>query len=261
MTIGATTMPLEVAIVAGGLIIGAGFLLWPVLSTLDDVVNALKSSARLGMYLVFILLLIAGTGVGLAYLAVRIVQRDRVARGMTYIVGAAVVLGVIVADRRSGSMITVAFAVAVALFFLGFSDPARAWFTGAGAPQSGVPVWVVVGCTTAFAMAFVVLCAGGALLSLPYGNNEVQGLLLLVVGALTLATARGVQAGNQQGRLILSGLMVLAIILTLANNDRALGVLIVLGLAGGVLYSLWGPPESRAYFDQQPQAPSPPAAW
>src|SRR5205823_11224858 len=111
VTIGSTTMPLEVAIVAAGLITGAGFLLWPVLSTLNDVVNALKGSARYGMYLVFLYALVAGIGLGLGYLAIRIVQRDRVARGMTYIVGAAVVLGVLVADRRSGSMITVAFAV------------------------------------------------------------------------------------------------------------------------------------------------------
>ncbi|HZP14743.1 MAG TPA: hypothetical protein VFA96_02885, partial [Nocardioides sp.] len=230
VTISGKTMPIEVALVIGALLAAAAFLLWPVATNIGDVIRAVSHSGferDFGLFLLCLLVFVAGMGVGLVILAWQLLQRDRVGRGVTYVVAGTLIAAVLFAKTRTGWDIGVAIASAAVIFLLGFSDPAREWFTGPESRTHALPVPIVVSATVATVMAAGTILVGLALLALGHlGDSQVQGVLLCVTGLITLAVLKGVRAGNQQARLVLSGLMIAAIVLTLSvgSSNRALGV-------------------------------------
>lgn len=227
------------------------------LRVLPDTVNLLTSGwlgFRLGLIVLFLVLVIAALGVGLLAIARLLHHADRVGRGLAYIAAAAVAAGVLFgsSNQSTGAVLAMLGALG-AIAVLALAPAVRAHFTGPNAPQHAEPTSVVIA-----RVCLVCVLIGFALVGFAYFLlGTIEGKYLLVgLGLLALAFAgqrvsgRLLLADRQARSLITVGCLAAFVLLLIGLHDA--GAFTLLALVIAVPICLWIPADARAFFGDAP---------
>ncbi|HWX86751.1 MAG TPA: hypothetical protein VNX67_01110 [Solirubrobacteraceae bacterium] len=250
-----SSIPLELLAVCALMTFGGLFVLWPVLESMPSSFKLLGLSGpffALGLLLFEVWIMLGAFGAICLYVAWRLANADRVARGVAYVLLGAFAAALLVGNVHNTQMTLVLLACLGAVGTLWLSPNVRAFFTGAGAPQGDQPMPVIVA-RVLLAIWSASLCLQGVLL-LPLGAlggaYVPVGLLMLAAGVGGFVMNRRVANGDETARLIVSAGVVLHVVLLLALGRSDPAVLIPVGLALGVAWNLWAPPESQRFFSR-----------
>lgn len=221
-------------------------VLIPALNAIGQVVGNLSGPfVSLELFVLGILLLVAGIGVGLVWVAWLLGRGSPVGLGVAYVLLIAVAAQSVFASQ-GGATSTVALVLSLAaLAVLALSPRIRRFYAAAGSP--------VAPAAAAALIAVLGACFGLLGLSvLPLGGSDgglvAIGLALIAFAACSFSLAHKLRLGSPGARVLATIVMVAYLVLTLAQWQRLSAVVFPLVLAGGVVALLWLAPSSAQHF-------------
>lgn len=207
--------------------------------------------ALFGLAVVSALVVVCGVAAGLLLLAWRMIQGDRVARGLSYVLLAAVVASVLFGQDYRPLPVLVLLGSLAAAGLLAFAPNVNAFFQEY--PLRGdEAVSVVVARTLIAWWAFAVLLIGASLLPLAGVDrgSALLGLLLIGLGAGAFVVNGGVARGDPRARVVATAAAgVYAVVPFLTGQWRSAAVPVVLAI--GVVAFLWVPEEAKSHFGER----------
>lgn len=253
--------PVELWLVVGAFALPGAWIAFNMLKALPDALRALGSQFygfRIGLAFTLIIVLIGLVGVGMLIIAWRLYQRDRVGRGLAYVVAGTIVVSV-AGSGGGGAANTVALLCSVAgICILAFSPRVSELFDESTIPGAA-PTSVIVS-----RVAIAIFSAIGALTSLTYlllgsvSGKYVLVAVLIAAGAVLASTRSGrlMQADRTARQQLTIGGAAL-FILMIALGQSAIGLLVPLGLIAATLAALWLPNDARGFFGDTPLGGAP----
>jgi hypothetical protein len=205
--------------------------------------------------LVFAILLFVVLALGAAFLGIAwmLQRRDRVGRGLAYVVVACIASLVIFGDGTTTGEVLSLFAGLLAAAILAFAPAVQDAFTGARAPQRAHPTSIVV---ARVAMAvWIALLLLASLLDFLLGDIAGKyiaiGVLELLVAAAVLGLYFRLPIGDRTTRGIVTVGAVFALVLLLVGRHDN-GFVILVGLTAAIPVCLWVPRDAREFYGDGP---------
>ena len=126
-------LPLELWLVIAAFAIPGVVLVVNALKNLPEALEALGSDFfgfRIGLAFLLLLLMVGAMGAGMLWIAWRLYERDRVGRGLAFVVAGAIVLSVLLSSDASASEGLAVVGALIGSAILGLSPAVRELFAG-----------------------------------------------------------------------------------------------------------------------------------
>jgi hypothetical protein len=247
--------PPELFVVSAVLGVAGGLIFWPVLQSLPGTFRLLGDGAfgrDFGLLLLLVWIIFGSFGAACIVLAWRILQADRVARGLSYVLAGGLGLAILIGDVKDAQLDIIMIACFGVVAVLAAAPRVQQFFTGPSARQYDHPTSVVVARTLVAVWSYLTLLVG--LIYLPLGDlgskYVVIGLFLIALGAGGFALNRRLRAGEPTARVIATAGAAFYVVLLLILGSRDPSVLLPLMLAAGVIAFLWLPADAKAFFSE-----------
>jgi hypothetical protein len=249
-------VPTVVVLIVVLQVLAGGYLLIWMLKELPDAIKLLGNDvvgAWLGLVVLMLVLVVGAMGAGLLYLANRLWQADRVARGITYVACLSIAASILLGADHSAGITLAAIGCIAAVVALAFVSEAQAFFTGPGAPGGDRPSGVVVAQTLIATWLFIVAVVGLLYLMVGFAGvgakYVVVGLLLLAIAARARNVNARLSGGDSRARNIATiGMGIVVLLIILGGNTTGTGLYLPLGWSVGAAAYLWLPKESQTFF-------------
>ncbi len=246
----AVPAPLWVAV---GLLVAAGlYLLVPNLLNLPEEIRLLTVGGWQDDLLFLVLLVLElFFGAVCVYLAVRLVNADRVGRILTLAVAGSLCMGLLVANSGTNATAVAIVGSFAVLGILTMVEEVKAYFTGRHAKEPSGPVSVVAARWLLTVLGVVLFLTG--LIFLLLGGTGVDyivpvGIALILVSAEAELQAVGIRKGSDKARKLATGAMVVAIAALYILNLQVTPLYMLMGVAGAIMALLWIPEDARRHF-------------
>ena len=176
---------------------------------------------------------------------------DRVARGLTYVLLGGLAGSILIGNEHTTGLTLVVVACVIAIAVLALAPGVQQFFAGAGAPQGGQPVGLVVARTLVSTWASCIGVVGLMLLPLGGlgGKFVTVGLLFIVIAGVAFYLNGYLADGDLTARRIVSAGAGVYLVLLLVLGQRSPGLILPLALIVGVVWNLWAPLEVQDYFN------------
>ncbi len=241
---------------AVGLLITAGvFVVIPSLWVLPDALGLLDEGSfgrSIGLLLTVLLLLLISFGAACFYLSLKLLEADRVGRILTIVLAASLGFGLLVGDNKGTWEVLAILGCGGVIAILTLADEVTGFFTGPEAEQANVATSVVAAKSIVVALSYVLGATGLAFLPLGEleGRYVVIGMAMIAIAAVTFKFTGQLLPGDENARLVITGLMAANIVAILVfEPDGAASLIVPIALAGSVIGLLWVPEDARQHFD------------
>jgi hypothetical protein len=247
--------PPEVLGVCGLMGLAGVLTLWPALKVLPDVFDLLGAGGlarSFGLFLLSISLLLAFFGGACLFLAWRLRQADRVARGLTYVLLGGLTGSILFGNTHTTGLTIVMLTAAAAAAVLALAPGSREFF--ASGRQGEHPDGLVIARTIVSVWAAIMLVVGLTFLPLGSlgGKFVAVGAFLIAIGAAAFYLNARLAEGDETARIAVSAGAGVYFVLLLVLGDRSPGLLLPLAMVVGVAGYLWIPADVQEFFSRRP---------
>lgn len=208
---------------------------------------------RLFVVLLVLIFLVMALGLALLGIAWMLQRRDRVGRGLAYVVVATLASLVIFGDGPTTGEILSMLAGLLAAAVLAFAPAVRDAFTGIDAPQRAQPTSIVVARVSL--AIWIGLLALAAVLDFLIGDIDgtyvAVGVLELLIAAVVLALYLRLPIGDRTTRTIVTAGAAVAIVMLLIGRHDG-GFVMLIGLTAAIPACLWLPADAREFYGDGP---------
>jgi len=201
----------------------------------------------LGLLFLGVTLLLALFGCGCLILAWRLAQADPVARGVSYVLLAALGGALLFAEQRESELTFVMVACFTAIAILALSPRVRDFFA---VTDEREPTSIVVARTLVAIWSASAVLVGA--MFIPIGDLGEEyvftGVVLLLLGGGAFALNARLAHRDAAARVIISGGALVYVILALVVGRRDPGLLVPLVIGIGIIGNLWIPVGAQRHF-------------
>ena len=196
------------------------------------------------------LVLLISFGAACLYLGLKLIEADRSGRILSIVLACALGLGLLLADEKDTTVVLAILGCAGVVAVLTLVEEVRTFFTGTQAAQGQVADSVIAARSIVMAMSYGSGATGLAFL--PLGDLADRyvliGLVLIAIAVVAFRSASQLLSGDENARMIVSGLMGADIVALLFLEPQDAGLFVPIGLALAVIGLLWGPEDARQHF-------------